>query len=61
MTEEQARKILGETIRPNNSLSNVECYVDWWGCDTVTLDDHFTADQLEAIAWWMKNKKVKHA
>ena len=28
--------------------------------DKIGLAGDFTADELEAIAWWMKNKKVNN-
>ncbi len=59
MTEEEARRILGETIQEDGSLFNRTDYVDWeLGSDTVYLDAmFFTSEQLLAIAWWMTNKK----
>ena len=47
MNEEKCRKILTDCH---------EYFV--WAIDEkdTTLDGVFTADQLEAIAWWMRNK-----
>jgi hypothetical protein len=58
MNEERAREILKDHIRTNGELGSDERYVSWGlGNQTVTLDDYFTADELEAIAWWMRNNE----
>lgn len=61
MNEAKAREILGKMISNHNVLISKEgqgyCY--WCRtdrCDTVELDGHYTTDELEAIAWWMRNK-----
>ena len=47
MDEEKARKILDDAIG----------YVRIWpSYDHATLDGEFTADELEVIAWRMRNK-----
>lgn len=57
MNEYQARVILGEDITDTDELYNGGRYLSWSkGETTATLDDSFTADELEAIAWWMRNK-----
>jgi hypothetical protein len=28
------------------------------GDDTITLDAAFTADELDALAWWMRQRPV---
>ena len=57
MTEEIAREILGGAIRDDDSLNSIR-FLQWQaGWDAATLDDSFTADELEAIAWWMRNKR----
>jgi len=57
---ERAKKILGDSAEPDGTLyDNVRefrGYVDWkpqypFG---ATLDGDFTADELAAIAWWMR-------
>lgn len=64
MTEAQVRQILGRAIR-NDRLSSREPgestlagdveYLYWpYDGDAATLDGAFTADELEAIAWWMR-------
>ena len=69
MTEAQARAILWAAIAPDESLGGVahsapsdvrgpRGYLEWQvGDDMVTIDTALTADELEAIAWWMRNKK----
>ena len=57
-----AREILGDDIQEDNRLYNRGRYLYWtssYDGNTATLDDAFTADELEAIAWWMRNMKVK--
>lgn len=64
MTEERARALLGDAVNDDGGLycncgdTLREAYVTWnTDEDTACLDGHnFTADQLEAIAWWMRNK-----
>ena len=59
MDEKTARRILGDRIQPNNNLYDGVYYVAWNPSHTkVTLDDEFSADELEAIVWWMRNKYV---
>jgi hypothetical protein len=56
MNEEKARKILNDAIEENGDLGNGFQYVEWSvGDKDVILDGWFTADELEAIAWWMRN------
>lgn len=60
MNEEQATKILKDEVEDvnNNNLYSLGWYLSWYvGDEEATLDGDFTADELEAIAWWMKNKK----
>jgi hypothetical protein len=65
MDEARAREILGSTIELDDSLMDNDGigYVAWplyENCQMkkteACLDGDFTADQLEAIAWWMRNK-----
>ena len=61
MNEQRAREILGRRIQADNSLMDPSDYVAWpsaSGGDVVCLDANFSADDLEAIAWWMRNKVV---
>ena len=58
MNEERAREILKRHIRPNGGLGSCERYLSWEPGDmTITLDDFFTPEELEAIVWWMRNIK----
>lgn len=55
MDEKTARNLLGDAIHPEG-LYNLGWYLGWErGADYATLDGQFTAEDLEAIAWWMKN------
>jgi hypothetical protein len=59
MNEAKARKILGSTVNAQGGLGNGLPVIGWpqsgdWR-DQVLLDGDFTADTLEAIAWWMRN------
>ena len=60
MDEKQAKKILGSSIK-DDGIARITEYILWVddGSNTVILDGNFNADELEAIAWWMKNKKNK--
>jgi hypothetical protein len=55
MNEERAREILGDRIQSDGSLFDALCYLNTRG-SFATLDGEFTAEELEAIAWWMTNK-----
>ena len=62
MNEEKARKVLGDDIEDDNTLHNIGTYLAWPSCknkELASLDGVFTADDLEAIAWWMRNKEPK--
>jgi len=58
MTEEIVRKLL--PINEDNSIGpSYGHYMRWsLGDETVTLDSDFTVEELEAIAWWMRNKNA---
>jgi len=63
MDEKRAREILApDVIEGDEGLSCVGWYLDGWylawnpGHDNATLDGSFNADELEAIAWWIRNK-----
>jgi hypothetical protein len=54
--EKFAREVLGDAIQPNG-LYDLSSYMSWQPGDrTITLDGDFTVSELEAIAWWMRNK-----
>ena len=57
MNEKRARELLDNVIRPNGSLYGVGWYLSWNGKDAL-LDGEFEVEDLEAIAWWMRNKVV---
>lgn len=66
MTEERAREILGtDLLRAVISDScSLRGGVPWvyWSREKPTdieLDGNFSADHLEAMAWWMRNKGAK--
>ena len=60
MNKEQAMEILGDMIQPDGGLFDGAHYVKWdVGSKDATLDCNFDADELEAIAWWMKHNFVK--
>lgn len=63
MTEERARAILANWIEPDNSVDAKygQGLVLWRPSQpgAVTIDAILRADQLEAIAWWMRNKGAK--
>ena len=58
MDEATAIKILDLEFDENNVgriLRGTTDYLRWMpGDETVEIDGHFTADQLEAVAWWMR-------
>lgn len=57
MNEEQAWKLLQGCIEDDNGLHSLGWYLGWdVEDDNAVLDGDFTADELSAIAWWMKNK-----
>ena len=58
MTEEKAREILGKWISDDNQLkSHGMKLTKSFDRLFVTGTMYFTTDELEAIAWWMRNKK----
>lgn len=57
MTGAEARKILGKTIQPDDSLDATGQYISWEpGDEFVTIDGGFELDYLEAVCWWVRNK-----
>ena len=56
MNEEKARAVLKDYIQQDGGLFCLGHYMAWnKGNRSVTLDSIFSAEELEAIAWWMKN------
>lgn len=57
MTESRARELLSGAVDKDGGLYNLGWYLGWTpGESDATLDGQFTADDLEAVAWWMRNK-----
>ncbi len=63
MNEKKAREILGDAVNKPygsggpGSISCLGHYMAWSpGDGTITLDSEFSLDEIEAIAWWMRNK-----
>ena len=58
MDSAQATQILQSSVASDGGLYNVGWYLAWSpGNATATLDGTFTADDLEAIAWWVRQYK----
>ena len=56
MDEQKAREILKDALAEDGGLTNTGWYVGWTPGDSeAVLDGHFTAEQLEAVVWWMRN------
>lgn len=57
MNEEQAMKTLAK-YKPSGILKRLHCDMPYirYPCDKnmIELDGPFTADELEALAWWMR-------
>ncbi len=61
MTRDEALAALGSTVQPDETLKTdgFGGYVLWrHGWDYTTLDGAFTADYLEAVAWWMRQDRT---
>lgn len=55
MTLEEARKILGDSIKADGALCELAQYMSYCpGGKTVNLDGDFSADECEAIAVCMR-------
>lgn len=56
MSEDRARKILEGSIGENNALRHIGGEYAYWqpGDLKICLDGDFTADEIAAAAWWMK-------
>ena len=66
MNEQKAREILGGWIQPDNSIEHKdgENVVFWHPLAIPRITDitgemHLTANDLESIAWWMRNMGAK--
>jgi hypothetical protein len=62
MNETSARKLLDDTIQPDGSLKATDDnWIEWpvrAGGEIISIDGSFSADQLEALAWWIRNTAV---
>jgi hypothetical protein len=60
MNEERAKKILSKFIDHGNILhygNKYEDHIFWYpGDDRVDIEGEFTLEEIEALAWWMRNK-----
>lgn len=56
MDKKRANKIISPAKGPNGGLYSLKKeYLRWSiGDKKATLDGNFTADELEATAWWMR-------
>jgi hypothetical protein len=54
MNERRARELIAG-LAPDGNLFRWPAYGD--DPEYALLDGDFSADELEAIAWWMRNKK----
>jgi hypothetical protein len=58
MNEERARGIL--TAHANSSAFADRGWVRFTSDGFVQLDGEFSADFLDALAWWLRNKPGEH-
>jgi hypothetical protein len=58
MDEQKAKEILADSINEDGSLERYHDYYIKWelGDESVLIDGNLSIEELEAIAWWMKNK-----
>ena len=57
MDEQTARNILGDRIT-EKGLYDLGNYIHWVkGSEYIILDSDFIVEELDAIAWWMRNMK----
>ena len=60
MDADKVNEILKDAIKKNAALVSLVKYIHWIpGEKKAILDGSFTADELEAIAYHMKNIKLK--
>lgn len=56
MTEERAREIWKDEIQPDGGIYCLGHYIAWTpGEQKATLDCEFSADELEALVWFMRH------
>jgi hypothetical protein len=55
MTLDEAKAILGTSIQPNGNVEELGQYMQYYvGSETMCLDADFSADELEALAVYMR-------
>lgn len=60
MNEKESIKQIGaKNINKDNTFTIYRggIYANFIGNDDITLDGSFDADELEAFAWWIRNKQ----
>lgn len=58
MNKQEAYKRLKKVITPDGNLYSLNWYLSYnKGAKDACLDGAFTADDLEAIAWWIRHSK----
>jgi hypothetical protein len=58
MNERRVRALLGDWIQRDGTIRGFRqfvCYPEYDGGCKVALDGVFSADQVEALAWWMRH------
>jgi hypothetical protein len=62
MNEKTARKLFGEVRQPDGSLRETDDNWIVWPVrpdgESIQIDGGFTAEQLDALAWWIRNCPV---
>jgi hypothetical protein len=59
MTIDEAKQILLDDIQADGGLYNLGHYLSWTpGDKTITLDDQFELDELEAIVVWVQANQI---
>lgn len=60
MTDERAKELLADDIQDGGGLLSRHGPYLYWSLnnDTATLDGEFTAEDLEAIAHWMRTHRL---
>jgi len=62
MNEASARKLIGEFIQSDGALKATDTNWIIWPLrpdgKTICVDGYFTAEELEALAWWIRNRAV---
>ena len=55
--EKKAREILEGYLTKDDNLYYIYNYINWRsGASDIVLDGSFNANELEAMAWWIRNK-----